>query len=208
MKFKSGLEFLKHWIYHFLISTKLLITFNLQIILFVLLIDLPRRNKKAFIGVASFIVLFLWTSTILLAKRVLEKGAIFHVKMKKVLLLLATFILSYALLYYSIHNYDKDSFYWLIDEKKNNEETNQDNNQDNIRLNNKVEKILHEDKNGETGLIGSFVKYFDMVYFTITTMFTGSFGDIIPKSRVLRLIVISQFIIAVLFISILLSKAN
>jgi hypothetical protein len=213
MKFKSGLEFLKHWIYHFLISTKLLISFNLQIILFVLLIDLPRRNKKAFIGVASFIVLFLWTSTILLAKRVIEKGALFHVKMKKVLLLLATFILSYALLYYSIHNYDKDSFYWLIDGKKvtdenNEDDINEDDINENIRLNNKVEKILHEDKNGETGLIGSFVKYFDMIYFTITTMFTGSFGDIIPKSRVLRLIVISQFIIAVLFISILLSKAN
>ncbi len=213
MKFKSGLEFLKHWIYHFLISTKLLISFNLQIILFVLLIDLPRKNKKAFIGVASFIVLFLWTSTILLAKRVIERGALFHVKMKKVLLLLATFILSYALLYYSIHNYDKDSFYWLIDGKKftnENNEENEENENDNknVILNNKVEKILHEDKNGKSGLIGSFVKYFDMIYFTITTMFTGSFGDIIPKSRVLKLIVISQFIIAVLFISILLLKAN
>ncbi len=198
MKFKSSLDFIKHWIYHFLISTKLLISFNLQIILFVLLIDLPRRNKKVFIGVASFIVLFLWTSTILLAKRVLERGAAFHVKMKKVLLILATFVLSYALLYYSIYNYDKDSFYWSQDNKKEEGENGDD----------RIEKLLRDDNNGYTGLTGSFIKYFDMIYFTITTMFTGSFGDIMPKTRIIRLIVISQFVIAVLLISILLSKAD
>ena len=119
MKIQKNKDYnlITHWIYHFFISTKLLISLNLQIILFVLLIDLPRKNKKGFIWVSVAIVLFLWTNTILLAKRVLQKSAAFHVKMKKVLLILATFILSYALLYYSIYNYDKDSFYWLIDKK-------------------------------------------------------------------------------------------
>lgn len=167
-----------------------------------MLIDLPRRNKKGFIGVAVAIVLFLWTNTILLAKRVIQRGAAFHVKMKKVLLILATFILSYALLYYSLYNYDKDSFYWMID-KKYEKEHEIDN-----KIDNKIEKSIYHDDNDTTGLAGSFVKYFDMIYFTITTMFTGSFGDIMPKTRIVRLIVISQFVISVLLISILLSKAD
>jgi len=202
MKIQKNKDYnlITHWIYHFFISTKLLISLNLQIILFVLLIDLPRKNKKGFIWVSVAIVLFLWTNTILLAKRVLQKSAAFHVKMKKVLLILATFILSYALLYYSIYNYDKDSFYWLID-KKDEELEKKENNNNNI-------KNTYQITEDNTGLVGSFVKYFDMIYFTITTMFTGSFGDIMPKTRIVRLIVISQFIIAVLLISILLSKAD
>jgi hypothetical protein len=188
----TNYNIITHWIYHFFISTKLLISLNLQIILFTLLIDLPRKNKKGFIGVALAIVLFLWINIILLAKMVIQRGAAFHIKLKKVLLILATFILSYALLYYSIYNYDKDSFYWLINEKSNNP------------MENKIEKSIYHINEDNNGLSGSFAKYFDMIYFTITTMFTGSFGDIMPKTRILRLIVISQFVIAVLLISILL----
>ena len=147
MKIQKNKDYnlITHWIYHFFISTKLLISLNLQIILFVLLIDLPRKNKKGFIWVSVAIVLFLWTNTILLAKRVLQKSAAFHVKMKKVLLILATFILSYALLYYSIYNYDKDSFYWLIDKKDEELEKKENNNNKrftNIAIKNNLPKLI------------------------------------------------------------------
>jgi hypothetical protein len=198
MQLVKDYNMIYHWIYHFFFSSKLLITLNLQVILFTLLIDLPRKNKKAFIGVASATVLFLWTNTILLAKKVLERGGAFHVKMKRVLLILATFILSYALLYYSLYNYDKDSFYSVLDKKENRKDS----------TDSEIEKSLIHIDEDSMGLSGSFVRYFDMIYFTITTMFTGSFGDIMPKTRIVRLIVISQFIIAVILISILLSKAN
>ena len=113
-------------------------------------------------------------------------------------MILATFILSYALLYYSIYNYDKNSFYWLLEKKEEEHNKNESS----------IEREILDSNSDSTSLIGSFTRYFDMIYFTITTMFTGSFGDIMPKTRIIRLIVISQFVIGVILLSILLSKAN
>ena len=171
------------YLYHFLFNSKILTTIIVQIILFILLIDLPRLNKKAFIAVACVIMFYLWVNIILLIYKILS-GHKIHIHIKNVLLMLLVLTLSYSLMYYALYNYDKNSFSGSLD------------------------KIYNKENDDQTGITGSFIRFFDMIYFTITTMFTGSFGDIIPRTRIARLVVISQFIISVVIISILLVKAN
>ena len=171
------------YLYHFLFNSKILITIIVQIILFILLIDLPRINKKAFIAVACVIMFYLWINIILLIYKILS-GHKIHIHIKNVLLMLLVITLAYSLMYYALYNYDKNSFTGSLD------------------------KIYNKENDDQTGITGSFIRFFDMIYFTITTMLTGSFGDIIPRTRIVRLVVISQFIISVMIISILLVKAS
>lgn len=171
------------YLYHFLFNSKILIALVIQIILFVLLIDLPRISKKAFVIVATTIMFYLWINIILLVSKILS-GSKIHIHIKNILLMLSVLTLAYSLMYYALYNYDKNAFTGSLD------------------------KIHGKDNDEETGITGSFIRFFDMIYFTITTMFTGSFGDIIPRTRIVRLVVISQFIISVIIVSILLVKAN
>jgi hypothetical protein len=171
------------YLYHFLFNSKILTVIIIQIILFVLLIDLPRISKKAFVVVATIIMFYLWINIILLVSKILS-GSKIHIHIKNILLMLSVLTLAYSLMYYALYNYDKNSFSGSLD------------------------KIYNKENDDQTGITGSFIRFFDMIYFTITTMFTGSFGDIIPRTRIVRLVVISQFIISVIIVSILLVKAN
>jgi hypothetical protein len=91
--------------------------------------------------------------------------------------------LTYSLVYYAIYNNDQTSFSGHLDKTDNKEDL-------------------------ESGYKGSFGRYLDMFYFTITTMFKGNYGDIVPRNRFSRFIVITQFIISAILLSILLIKSN
>ena len=170
-------------IYHLFSNSKILVIINVVIIILVLLLKLPIYHKTLFLGISLSMLLYLWTNTILFAKRMIDIGIRHHLKTKKVLLLLFSLIITYSLAYYSIYNYNNPSFSGHLDKTDGKEDD-------------------------ESGYKGSFGRYLDMIYFTITTMFTGNYGDIVPRDRFTRFIVITQFIISAILVSVLLVKSD
>ncbi len=170
-------------IYHLFSNTKLLVYVNTLIVLLILLIDLPRISKIGFLGISLLMLFYLWTDTALLMNKVFAVGIKHHLKITKVMLMVCALTITYSLVYYAIYNYDKNSFNGNLDKTDNKEDE-------------------------MSGYKGSFGRYLDMFYFTITTMFTGNYGDIIPRNRFTRLIVITQFIISAILLSILLIKSD
>ncbi len=152
-------------------------------ILTVLLLKLPIYHKTMFLGISLTMLLYLWTNAILFAKKMIDIGIRRHLKTKKVLLLIFSLIITYSLAYYSIYNYNNSSFSGHLDKTDGKDDD-------------------------ESGYKGSFGRYLDMIYFTITTMFTGNYGDIIPRNRFTRFIVITQFIISAILVSVLLVKSD
>jgi hypothetical protein len=169
--------------YNLFFNSKLLVYINTIIVLLLLLIDLPRISKIGFLAASLVMLFYLWTNTVLLAYHMINIGIKHHMKISKVMLILCALTLTYSLVYYAIYNYDQTSFSGHLDKTDNKEDT-------------------------ESGYKGSFGRYLDMFYFTITTMFTGNYGDIVPRNRFSRLIVITQFIISAVLLSILLIKSN
>lgn len=49
-------------------------------------------------------------------------------------------------------------------------------------------------------------EFFDMSYFTIVTLATVGYGDITPKSRIARFIVMTQILLGIFILSILFTK--
>lgn len=170
-------------VYHLFSNTKLLVYVNTIIILLMLLIDLPRISKIGFLGISLVMLFYLWTNTILLAYHMINIGIKHHLKITKVMLMICALTLTYSLVYYAIYNNDQTSFSGHLDKTDNKEDDT-------------------------SGYKGSFGRYLDMFYFTITTMFTGNYGDIVPRNRFSRFIVITQFIISAVLLSILLIKSN
>ncbi len=169
--------------YHLFSNSKLLVYTNTIIILFILLIDLPRISKIGFLGTSLTMLFYLWTNTILLAYHMINIGIKRHLKITKVMFIICALTITYSLVYYAIYNNDKTSFSGNLDKT--------------------------DDKEDEmSGYKGSFFRYLDMFYFTITSMFTGNYGDIVPRNRFARFIVITQFIISAVLLSILLIKSN
>ncbi len=170
-------------IYHLFYNSKILAILNVIIILIVLLLKIPIYHKTLFLGISLSMLLYLWTNTILFAKKMIEIGIRHHLKTKKVILVIFSLIITYSLAYYAIYNYNNPSFSGNLDKTDGKEDD-------------------------ESGYKGSFGRYLDMVYFTITTMFTGNYGDIVPRDRFTRFIVITQFIISAVLISVLLAKSD
>ena len=170
-------------LYHLFSSAKLLVYVNIIIVLLILLIDLPRISKIGYLGVSLVMIFYLWTNNLLVAYRMINIGIKHHLKITKVMLMICTLTLTYSLVYYAIYNHDQTSFNGHLDKTDNKEDD-------------------------MSGYKGSFGRYLDMFYFTITTMFTGNYGDIVPRNRFSRFIVITQFIISAVLLSILLIKSN
>jgi hypothetical protein len=106
------------------------------------------------------------------------------IKIEKVFFSLFSLILSYTMIYVALKNYDMNSFYYIME----NEET---------KLKN--DSIVDSYKN--------FIsEFFDMSYFTIVTLSTVGYGDIIPKSRTARFFVMTQILFGILVLSILFTK--
>lgn len=169
--------------YHLFSNSKLLVYVNTIIILLILLIDLPRISKIGFLGTSLAMLFYLWANTILLAYHMINIGIKHHLKISKVMFIVIALTLTYSLAYYAIYNYDKTSFSGHLDKT--------DDMEDEV-----------------SGYKGSFGRYLDMSYFTITSMFTGNYGDIVPRNRFTRFIVITQFIISAILLSILLIKSD
>jgi hypothetical protein len=169
--------------YYLFSNAKLLVYTNIIIILLILLIDLPRISKIGFLGTSLVMLFYLWTNTVLLAYNMINIGIKHHMKLSRVMLILCSLIITYSLVYYAIYNNDQTSFSGHLDK-------------------------TDEMEDHVSGYKGSLGRYLDMFYFTITTMFTGNYGDIIPRNRFSRFIVITQFIIAAVLLSILLAKSN
>jgi hypothetical protein len=169
--------------YHLFSNSKLLVYANTIIILLLLLFDLPRISKIGFLGVSLLMLFYLWTNTILLAYHMINIGIKHHMKITKVMFIICSLTITYSLVYYAIYNNDNTSFSGHLDKTDNMEDE-------------------------DSGYKGSFGRYLDMLYFTITSMFTGNYGDIVPRNRFTRLIVITQFIISAILLSILLIKSD
>jgi hypothetical protein len=169
--------------YYLFSNSKLLVYTNTIIILLILLINLPRISKIGFLGVSLLMLFYLWTNTVLLAYHSINIGIKRHLKISKVMFIICAFTITYSLVYYAIYNNDKSSFSGHLDKTDNMEDD-------------------------DSGYKGSFGRYLDMFYFTITSMFTGNYGDIVPRNRFARFIVITQFIISAVLLSILLIKSD
>lgn len=170
-------------IYHLFSNSKLLVYINTIIVILILLIDVPRISKIGFLGISLLMLFYLWINTVLLAYHMINIGIKHHLKISKVMFIICALTLTYSLVYYAIYNNDKTSFSGHLDKT--------------------------DDKEDEmSGYKGSFGRYLDMLYFTITSMFTGNYGDIVPRNRFTRFIVITQFIISAILLSILLIKSD
>jgi hypothetical protein len=157
--------------------SKLLFTTLSQFTLTSMIINLPNKNKIGFL-IGSLIFLFVsFISTIYITYQILMNKI--HLRHEHILLLVSIIILAYSSTYYSLYNYNKEAFTWSHDSLDK-------------RIGNTYEDM--------------FKSWFDMLYFTITTFYLGGLGDIVPRSRLARSIVVSQLILAISVILIIINK--
>ena len=142
-----------------------------------LLINLPKKNKIGFLVGSLILLLIVFILTIYVTYQILmKKKKLQHIQ---ILLLLISIILAYSATYYALYNYDNESFTWCLD---------------------------FLDKRTGNNYEDMFKSWFDMMYFTITTFYLGGLGDIVPRSRLVRSIVVSQLILAISVILIIFNK--
>ena len=106
------------------------------------------------------------------------------IKIEKVFFSLFSLILSYTMIYMALKNYDMNSFYYIMQ--------NEEQKLKNDSVVDYYKKFITE--------------FFDMSYFTIVTLSTVGYGDIIPKSRTARFFVMTQILFGILVLSILFTK--
>jgi hypothetical protein len=106
------------------------------------------------------------------------------IKIEKVLFSLFSLILSYTMIYVALKNYDINSFYYIMENKETNIK--------NDSIVDYYKKFISE--------------FFDMSYFTIVTLSTVGYGDIIPKSRITRFFVMTQILLGIFILAILFTK--
>jgi hypothetical protein len=106
------------------------------------------------------------------------------IKIENVFFSLFSLILSYTMIYLALKNYDINSFYYIMENKETNLK--------NDSIVDYYTKFISE--------------FFDMSYFTIVTLSTVGYGDIIPKSRTARFFVMTQILFGIFILSILFTK--
>jgi hypothetical protein len=160
-----------------LLNSKILFAILSQFTVTSFLIKLPNKYKKEFLILNLSLLCIVFISTLYITYLIINNRKINNlIGHHYILLLIFCIILSYSSTYYALYNYDDKAFNWEIKDKKD-----------------------LKDCDNYTDMVKTL---FDMVYFTITTSYFGGLGDITPRTRLARSIVISQFItvIAVLFI--------
>jgi hypothetical protein len=158
-------------------SSRVLAIIYLPIILLSLQFNIQEHNKLAFVWLSMLLLIYLWINLLLVAYRALDKKFTGGLKIRKVITLFVMSTFTYAFFYYAMLNYDINSFQSIIG----------------------IRKIVEKDP---------FLAFFDMTFFSagiITTL--GYNFDFSPKSRFLKLIVITQTLASILLLMILLSKA-
>ncbi len=163
----------------FLLNKSIPNHFILECVILMLLSKLPYNSKTLFLYGSFLLLICVWINIInLMAK--------FDAKMKlnigNLFMLLFTVIIVYALVYYSIYNNDKNSFSGPIN--------------------------LESDINEKDGYADIFSNLFDMIYFTMSTIATVGYGDIIPRSKPARFVVMTEFIIGIILLSVLIGKTK
>ena len=159
-----------------LISKTLFATLS-QFTLTSMIVNLPKKNKLGFLIGSLILLIASFVSTIYIVYKLLIKKM--YLGELQVLLLVSCIILSYSCAYYALYNYDKEAFTWspdFLDKRDGNEYSDM------------------------------FKSWFDMMYFTITTSYFGGLGDIVPRTRLARSIVVSQLILVIALFFIIFSK--
>jgi hypothetical protein len=161
-----------------LASSRVMSVIIYPIIFLTLLNDLPHKNKKGFLVIASVLLFYFWLNIILVTIRSSDKAFIGKLKVIKLIFIFLAGIFVYGLMYHALYNYDNSSF----------------------NISNDFQKRM-EPKS-------SFKTYFDMTYFSSNILTSLSIDyDIIPNNRIIQFLVFTQIIISILLIAILLSKA-
>lgn len=160
-----------------LASSRVLTFIYLPIILLSLQFNIQDHNKLIFVGLATVLLIYLWINLIMVAYRALDKNFTGGLKIRKVITLFIMATLTYAFFYYSMLNYDIDSFQSLFGTKK----------------------IIENDP-----FLAFFDMTFFSGN-VITTL--GYNFDFSPKGRLVKFIVMTQCFASIILLMILLSKA-
>lgn len=162
------------------INSKNTFILNILTIIISLLLNIKYNNPLIFLIIALGLLGASAFNIFFVIMKVMHN----NIRIEKVLFSIFSLILSYTMIYTALKNYDMNSFYYIME----NEEPKQKN-----------VSIMDSYKNFIT-------EFFDMSYFTIVTLSTVGYGDIIPKSRTVRFFVMTQILFGILVLSILFTK--
>lgn len=147
------------------------------VILILLLARLPKKNPRAALVTSLITLVYLWVSVGTVATRCFDPE-FSTVSVRKILLLFLPILFLYGMVYTCFVFWDKDAFKGAIG-------------------------ALKDPTNSSNGTGGTFA---DMTYFSAANMTTLSYGDIVPKGRFPRAIVVTQFVLSFILIAILVTK--
>ena len=151
-------------------------------IILMFLVKLPYYNKTYFLVMSIVLLLCVLTNVANIFIKIKQN---IKINIEKILGLLFTVILVYAVVYYALYNYDNTSFIGI---------------EENTTKNN--------DQLEEQSYQNMFNKLFEMCYFTMTTIFTVGYGDITPKTKYAITVVMTQYIIGIILLGVMLSKSK
>ena len=110
----------KNDIFRFFASSKILTIITWPIILLVLFMKLQEKNIDVFLAISTFLLILLWINIILVSIRTFDPAFSGSTKFTKIILLVITTVLTYALFYTGYLTYEpEDTFFLPTDYLKN-----------------------------------------------------------------------------------------
>ena len=163
-----------------ILNSKNTFILNILTIIISLLLNIKYNNPLIFLIIALGLLGASAFNIFFMIIKVMHNS----IKIEKVFFSLFSLILSYTMIYVALKNYDINSFYYIME--------NEEQKLKNVSIVDSYKNFIRE--------------FFDMSYFTIVTLSTVGYGDIIPKSRTVRFFVMTQILFGILVLSILFTK--